>query len=361
VSTSRSEAAASDTVPPRDPLDLDALGAWLAARGLVGTLEVAQFPGGFSNLTYLVRVGDAEVVLRRPPPGASARGGHDMARECRLLERLAPVYPKAPRPIACCDDASVLGAPFYVMERVRGVVLRGAPPPEQSPPPDVVRTLSGRLVDDLAALHAIDAFAAGLADLGRPDGYVERQVRGWAERWARASTGDAPAMDRVAAWLDANRPTESGASIVHNDFKYDNVVLDPADLTRVVAVLDWEMATLGDPLMDLGTSLAYWIDPDDPPDLLGASLRNPTSLPGNLSRAEVVARYEASSGRPVERPEFHYAFGLFKVGVIAQQIYARYARGLATDARFAALADAVLGVSRLAERAIALRRVDRLG
>ena len=167
-------------------------------------------------------------------------------------------------------------------------------------------------------------------------------------------------MDRVAAWLDANRPNESGATVVHNDYKYDNVVLDASDLGRVVAVLDWEMATLGDPLLDLGTSLAYWTDPDDPPDLLGASLRNPTSLAGNLSRAEVVARYEHTRGQPVRDVSFHFAFGLFKVGVIAQQIYARHRRGLTADPRFGALLDAVRGVSWLAERAIELGRIDRL-
>ena len=346
------------TITPRDPLDLDALGAWLAAHGLVGELEVEQFPGGFSNLTYLVRAGDRELVLRRPPIGADVKGGHDVLREHRVLERLSARWPKAPRPVLACDDATVLGAPFYLMERVRGTILRGVP--RDPPPPATMRELSGRLVDGLAELHAIDPREAGLSELGKPEGYVERQVRGWGERWRRARTDDVPDMDRVAAWLDAHRPGESRAAVVHNDFKYDNVVLDPDDATRIVAVLDWEMATLGDPLMDLGTSLAYWTDPDDPPDPLGTSLRNPTALPGNLTRTEVIARYEAVSGRRVPDAPFYFAFGLFKLGVIAQQIYARHRRGLTTDARFAVLRDAVRGVSALAERAIERGRVDRL-
>ena len=344
-----------ETIPPRDPVDLDALGAWLAAHDVVGELEVTQFPGGFSNLTYLVRVGDRELVLRRPPLGADVKGGHDVLRECRLLERLSARYPKAPRPLLACDDAEVLGAPFYLMERVRGVILRGVP--DDPPPPETMRALSERLVDGLAELHAIDPREAGLGDVGRPEGYVARQVRGWGERWRRARTDDLPAMDRVAAWLDEHRPNESGAAVVHNDYKYDNVVLDPSDLGHVVAVLDWEMATVGDPLMDLGTSLAYWTDPDDPPGLLGTSLRNPTSLPGNLTRAEVVARY----GGDVPNVAFYFVFGLFKVGVIAQQIYARHKRGLTSDPRFAALLDAVHGVSWLAERAVELGRAERLG
>jgi aminoglycoside phosphotransferase (APT) family kinase protein len=231
-----------------------------------GALAVAQFGGGFSNLTYLVRAGERELVLRRPPRGVHAGTAHDVLREARLLLALRPAHARVPRVLALCDDAAVLGAPFYCMERVRGAILRGLPG-EPLPDAPTMRRLSEGFVDELAALHALDWEAAGLGALGRPDGYVERQVAGWSRRWAAARTGDVPSVDAAAAWLAAHRPPGRGAALIHNDFKYDNLVLDPADPGRVVAVLDWEMATLGDPLMDLGTSLGYWVDPDDPPAL----------------------------------------------------------------------------------------------
>ena len=223
-----------------------------------------------------------------------------------------------------------------------------------------MRGLAERLVEELAALHALDWRGAGLGELGRPEGYVERQVDGWSRRWLAARTGDVPGIERAAAWLAAHRPPPGGASIIHNDFKYDNLMLDPADLTRVVAVLDWEMATLGDPLMDLGTSLGYWVDPDDPPELraLGLGL---TAAPGNLSRVELVSRYTSISSRDVGDALYHYVFGLFKLAVVAQQIFARYVQGHTRDPRFAALDGAVRALGGMAERAITLGRIDRLG
>lgn len=347
--------------PVRDgeDLPLDRLEAFLRTvlPGRIDPVTVAQFPGGYSNLTYLVRCGAREYVLRRPPAGAAVRGGHDMLREHRLLSRLAPAYPKAPRPVAACEDPSVLGAPFYLMERVRGVILRR----HRSADSGVdVTALSASLVDTLAELHGVDLAAAGLSDLGRPQGYALRQVRGWIERWNASRTGQVPAVEAVARWLDDQQWPDAPPALVHNDFKYDNLVLDPGDLSRVRAVLDWEMATVGDPLLDLGTSLAYWVDADDAPAWREGALIDLTSRPGSLTRAEVALRWSRATGRGLEGLVAAYVFGLFKVAVIAQQIYARFQRGLTADPRFARLGDVVNACGETAQAAIARRRIDRL-
>jgi aminoglycoside phosphotransferase (APT) family kinase protein len=324
--------------PVRDGEQLDdaRLGAYLAAQlpDAAGPLVVEQFPHGHSNLTYLVRLGDRQLVLRRPPFGNRVKSAHDMGREYRILSRLCRAYPPAPCPVLLCEDEEILGAPFYLMERRRGVILRRPPPADGALPPETVRRLGESLVDNLAGLHGLDYQAAGLGDLGKPEGYVERQVTGWTRRYRDAQTDDVPALERAADWLVANRPGESGAALIHNDYKFDNLVLDPGDLTRVVAVLDWEMATLGDPLMDLGTTLGYWIEPADP-EPLRRHLVGPTTAPGSLSRREVAERYGRTTGRDVSNVLYYYVFGLFKVAVIAQQIYARYVRGATRDERFA--------------------------
>jgi aminoglycoside phosphotransferase (APT) family kinase protein len=346
-------------VRPGEELDTGRLSAFLRERSLTdGTaLEVQQFPGGYSNLTYLVRSGDREWVLRRPPAGAAVRGGHDMLREHRLLSRLAPVYAKAPRPVAACEDLSVLGAPFYLMERVRGVILRRHRPVET---PIHAGALSASLVDTLSELHAVDVEAAGLSDLGRPQGYALRQVRGWTERWSASRTGYVPAIEGAARWLNEQPWPDARPALVHNDFKYDNVVLDPDDLARVVAVLDWEMATVGDPLLDLGTSLAYWVDADDAPAWREGALSDLTARPGSLTRMEVAERWARTLGRGLDGLVAAYVFGLFKVAVIAQQIYARFQRGLTQDPRFGRLGAVVEACGETAEAAIARRRIDRL-
>jgi aminoglycoside phosphotransferase (APT) family kinase protein len=346
-------------VRPGEELDTGRLSAFLRERSLTdgGALEIEQFPGGYSNLTYLVRSGDREWVLRRPPAGAAVRGGHDMLREHRLLSRLAPVYRKAPRPVASCEDLSVLGAPFYLMERVRGVILRRHRPVAVSVD---VGALSASLVDTLCELHAVDVAAAGLADLGKPLGYAQRQVRGWTERWNVARTEEVPAVEVAARWLNEQPWPDGRPALVHNDFKYDNVVLDPDDLARVVAVLDWEMATVGDPLLDLGTSLAYWVDADDAPAWREGALIDLTSRPGSLTRAQVAERWAHALGRDLQGLVAAYVFGLFKVAVIAQQIYARFQRGLTQDPRFGRLGEVVAACGETAEAAIALRRIDRL-
>jgi len=341
-------------VRPGEELDVDALEAYLRERlpAAAGPLEVRQFPRGFSNLTYLVRAGGREMVLRRPPFGADVRGGHDEVREHRILAALHPVWEKVPRPVLCCDDPSVLGAPFYLMERVTGVVLRDRAPAGVTLDEATMRGVCLAAVDTLTELHAVDWRAAGLEGIGRPDGYVRRQVEGWTGRWRKAMTDEVREMDEAAAWLAANLPAEGVPAIIHNDFKYDNLVLDPADLTRVKAVLDWEMATLGDPLMDLGSTLAYWAEAGDPPEL---KMFGVTHLPGNLDREGVVARYAEKTGRDVSGIRFHHAYGLFKVGVIAQQIYARYVAGKTKDPRFAGLIHVVRAAGRMAAQVASQR------
>jgi aminoglycoside phosphotransferase (APT) family kinase protein len=352
-------------VRPGEELDVARLEAWLrkhAPGEWEAPLQVEQFPGGYSNLTYLVRAGATEWVLRRPPVGASIRTAHDMGREYRMLMRLRPVFPFVPRAIAGCEDPAVIGAPFYVMERVKGVVPRTRAALESLAPDEAsVRAIAHRLVETLAALHAVDWAAAGLADLGRPEGYVARQVRGWSERYVRARTDDLADVERAAGWLHEQPMADSGAAVVHNDFKFDNLVVDPGKPATILAVLDWEMATLGDPSMDLGTSLGYWVDRDDPRHWQQMVPGGVTLTPGMLSREEVVTAYETATGRTVERPVFLYVFGVFKVAVIAQQIYARYQQGLTRDPRFAGLGRVVAGCGEMACRAIDRGRIGRLG
>jgi aminoglycoside phosphotransferase (APT) family kinase protein len=243
------------------------------------------------------------------------------------------------------------------MERVKGVILRTKPPAGISLSPELLRRLSGSCIDNLAAIHRLDYAKAGLSDLGKLEGYVARQIRGWTQRYQNARTDDIPDLERVSAWLNANQPAESGVALIHNDYKYDNLVLDPEDLANIIAVLDWEMATIGDPLMDLGTTLGYWIEPDDPPEMQIFGL---TALPGNLNRAQLVERYSEASGRKILQIVFYYVFGLFKIAVIAQQIYHRYKQGLTQDKRFAPLAHVVRACGKMAALAMAKKRITRL-
>jgi len=337
-----------------EELDVAALARYLEGRveGVDGPLEVAQFPSGFSNLTYLLRSGSGEWVLRRPPHGTRPSSGHDMAREFRVLVGLRGRYPFAPDPIWLCEDASVIGAPFYLAKRLRGLILRRDYPAGIEPTPDLVRAQHEALVDALAALHAVDYRAAGLDGLGRPEGYVQRQLRGWAERYERARTDDVPEAGPVTRWLQDNAPAEGGAeaALVHNDYKLDNVVFDERDPRVLIGVLDWEMATIGDPRMDLGCSLAYWIEPGDPP-WLAATRTLPTHLPGSMSRGEIVERYARATGADVSRMDFFYTFGLFRLAAIAQQIYLRFVRGQTRDTRFAVLGEMVRSLLRAAEQA----------
>ena len=345
-------------VRPGEELDLGKLEPYLRRHlpGAGGPLAVEQFPHGHSNLTYLIRCGGNEWVLRRPPFGNVVKSAHDMGREYRVLSRLCEVYAPAPRPFCFCDDDSVLGAPFYVMERRRGVILRRALPPGLRLDPPAVRQLCLSFIDNLADLHRLDYRAAGLADLGKPEGYVARQVTGWTNRYRNAQTEEVPALERVMPWLSANVPAAGGAALIHNDYKYDNLALDPADLTRVVAVFDWEMATLGDPLSDLGSTLAYWVEATDAPALQEQAF-GPTLLPGSLTRRELAERYAARVGRGLPDLLSYYCFGLFKLAVIIQQIYARYVRGHTRDERFARMNERVAVTAQEAVRALDTGRI----
>jgi aminoglycoside phosphotransferase (APT) family kinase protein len=349
------------TVRAGQGFDAAALAAWLRPRiaGLEGEPELLQFGRGFSNLTYLVRFGARDLVVRRSPPGVNIKSAHDMGREFRILSALAPVWPKAPRPLAHCEEGSVIGTPFYVMDRVGGVILRARVPSGLVLDAPTMRRVSEATCDTLAEIHNLDWRAAGLGDLGKPEGYVERQVRGWAERYKKAKTDEVPQVDKLGAWLEEHRPPESGATLVHNDFKYDNVVLAP-DLARVLAVLDWEMATIGDPLMDLGTTLGYWIEPDDPP-VFQVTVFGPTNIAGNLTRVEFAERWSKATGRDASDVLFYYAFALFKLAVVAQQLYKRYVDGHTKEERYAVMIEGVRAVATAALVAIDKGRIDRLG
>lgn len=349
---------AAKAVRPGEELDLAKLTAWLARElpAVQPPLQVTQFPRGFSNLTYLVKgASGPELVLRRPPFGARAKAGHDMGREHRILTALAalppPGFPLAPKPLARCDDPSVLGAPFYAMERLQGVILRGnsleATIPEGLPP-ERKRALDEALIDALAALHLLDVTHPALAGMGKAEGYAARQVRGWTERYAAAKTDEIEAVDRIEAWLAAHLPGDSGAALLHNDYKFDNVLLDAADPTRLVGILDWEMSTVGDPLVDLGTTLAWWVEEGDSEPLKAFSV-GPSFAPGSLTRRQLAERWSARTGRDISGLSFHVAFSLFKNAVIAQQIYARWKLGLTKDERFGAL---IHGVKLLSEQAL---------
>ena len=308
---------------------------WLAGHvpGLRGTPRVTQYAGGASNWTYRLEYETHDLILRRPPAGTKAKSAHDMGREYRIQKGLKPAFPWVPEMIACCDDLAVLGCEFYVMERLPGLILRRNAPRDFVVTPASARALCVSLVDTLVALHQVDAAAAGLTALGRGPGYARRQVEGWSDRYRRARTWNVPRLDSVMDWLLARVPEDVGACVIHNDFRLDNVVLDPADLTRVVGVLDWEMATIGDPLMDLGAALAYWVQADDDP-FLRAVRRQPTHLPGMLRRQEVVAHYCARTGRRADNWAFYEVFGLFRLAAIVQQIYYRYHHGQTRNRAF---------------------------
>ncbi len=335
-------------VRQEDAFDVPAVAAWLReqeldaglAADLGGDPVVRQFSGGASNLTYLLRYPQHDLVLRRPPAGQKARGAHDMRREHTIQSRLRAAYPYVPRMVAFCDDQSVLGSDFYVMERVEGTILGRDLPPGLELSAEQVRRLCTGVLDRLVELHSVDAEGVGLGELGKGEGYVGRQVSGWSERFRRARTDDVGDFEDVMSWLEANQPGDVGSCVIHNDYRFDNVVLDE-DL-EVVAVLDWEMATLGDPLMDLGGALAYWVQADDD-EVFAQFRRQPTHLPGMLTRAEVVDYYTRRMGLSVtpEQWTFYEVFGLFRLAVIAQQIYYRYHHGQTTNEAFAMFLPAV--------------------
>ena len=353
-----------DTAPIRagEELDAAALEAYLRERLADvqpdlrlsdSRIEIEQFPGGHSNLTYLIRMGGGEFVLRRPPFGPVAPTAHDMPREYRLLAAIHPLFDLAPQPYLLCEDAAIIGVPFYLMERRRGVVIRREMPQGVEDSLELRRRISEAMIDALAALHAVDIYSSGLVNLGKPIGFVTRQVRGWAERWQRSKTSDVPELERVVAWLSDRIPPEPDpqagrpATLVHNDFKLDNVMLDGRAPSRIIAILDWEMCTVGDPLIDLGIALCYWAQKEDP-EARRESISPVTTEPGWLTREELAARYAARTGRDVSGIAFYEVFALFKVAVVLQQIYFRYVKGQTHDVRFKDFDRRVAGLARAA-------------
>ncbi len=314
--------------------------------GLSGDISIEQFPSGHSNLTYLIRIGDREMVLRRPPFGSKVRSAHDMGREYRILSGLYPVFPKVPRPLLFCEDESVIGAKFYVMERITGIILRRKVPEGLEIKPETASKLCENFVKTMAEIHAVDFEAAGLGDIGKPDGYLYRQVHGWSDRYYGSQTDDIEGVDRVISWLKDNLPESLPPTLVQNDYKYDNLVLDPQDITRIIGVLDWEMSTIGDPLTDLGVSLGYWVQEDDSPELQALAF-GPTMIPGSWTRQQIAARYAEITGRDISNIHYYTVFATFKIMVIIQQIYYRYARGLTKDERFAPLIQGVKILNRV--------------
>jgi aminoglycoside phosphotransferase (APT) family kinase protein len=337
-----------------EEIDAERIGDYLKAKvpEVSGDIEISQFPSGYSNLTYQVKAGNREMVLRRPPIGAKVDKGHDMEREYKVLSALHPVFPRCPRPLAYCGDAELIGAPFFIMEKMSGIILRKDLPPDLSLSREQARTLCENLTDALVEIHAIDMKATGLNSLGRPGGYVRRQVEGWSARYRKAKTADAPDCEALMAWLAENMPDDTAApTMVHNDYKMDNLVLEPRRPERITGILDWEMATFGDPLMDLGNSLAYWVNEHDP-EAMRMIRSMPTHLPGMLTRQEIVDRYGEKIGRDMNNFQYYYCFGLFRLAVIAQQIYNRYFHGLTRNKRFATLIFAVHALEKTALRSI---------
>jgi len=300
-------------------------------------IEIKQFPGGFSNLTYLLSSGDEKWVLRRPPFGSKVKSAHDMSREFKILSCLQSVFPYGPVPIHFCEDHNVIGCDFYLMNYIEGVVIRREYPAELQLGPDEIRQQLFNFFDVLGDLHSVDLKAAGLDNFGKPVGYVQRQVDGWCRRWADASTPDTVNCDVTMQWLQDNMPAESGkASVIHNDYKMDNVIFSAENPLQVIGVLDWEMATVGDPLMDLGCTLGYWVQKDDP-DFFREFRNMPSDIDGAPTRTEIIARFQQRTGLSVENFPFYFCFGLFRLAVIGQQIYYRYYHGLTQDQRFKAL------------------------
>jgi aminoglycoside phosphotransferase (APT) family kinase protein len=337
-----------------EELDLAKVGEFLrdSIPGLKGELMVKQFPSGFSNLTYLVKAENREMILRRPPFGKKPKSGHDMSREYRILKALKPVFRYCPEPLVYTEDPSVMGCPFYVMERINGLIIRKKLPEGMELDPKSARTLSENLIRVLCELHSVDYKKAGLGDFGKPEGYVRRQVEGWIGRYRDARTPDAPDYEDIMGWLTEKMPADTDRPcLIHNDYKFDNVVLNPRDPLEIIGILDWEMATLGDPLMDLGNSIAYWIEKDDPPNIQMVRMMA-TNIEGMLTRREQVALYGEIMGRPIHDFDFYFCFGLFRLAVIAQQIYYRFYHGQTKDERFKMLIGAVKILETVAKQVV---------
>ena len=333
---------------------------FLQENQLIGSIEselfVKQFTHGYSNLTYLLSIEDKEYVLRKPPIGAIKRG-HDMSREFKVQSAVQKEFSKVPKMFAYTDDAAVLGSEFYIMEKVEGIILNFKEAKKRDIPANDYKTIANAWLDTFTELHQLDYDAIGLTNLGKPEGYVERQVTNWGKQYLKAATKDVPSAEKVMQWMQENQPKNYQHCLIHNDYKYDNVVFKDNSWKEITAVLDWEMATLGDPLMDLGTSLGYWTLASDH-DFIKQGIPSPTIFEGNPMRSEIVASYAKKSGRDIHNMVFYYAFGLFKIAVIAQQIYYRYSKGLTSDPRFANLDKAAELCCNLALKSIKTNSID---
>ena len=309
-----------------EELDIQKVDRWLRQHlpDLAQELpEVTQYSGGASNWTYHLKYANHDLILRRPPAGTKAKGAHDMVREYNIQKQLKAVYPAVPEMIALCQDDAIIGCEFYIMRRIEGIIPRANLPKELTMTKDEVHTLCTNTLDQLIALHQVDYRAAGLESIGKGSGYCKRQVDGWSGRYEKVKTWNVPSYKGIRKWLVDHTPEDSATCVIHNDWRFDNVVLDPAQPTKVIGVLDWEMATLGDPLMELGNVLAYWIQSNDD-IILRKMRRQPTHLPGMLTRSEVVDYYQQRTGVEIKNWAFYEVAGLFRVAVIAQQIYYRY-------------------------------------
>jgi len=333
---------------------------FLQENHLIGSIEskifVKQFTHGYSNLTYLLSIENKEYVLRKPPIGAIKRG-HDMSREFKVQSAVQKEFSKVPKMFAYTDDAAVLGSEFYIMEKVEGIILNFKEAKKRDIPANDYKTIANAWLDTFTELHQLDYDTIGLTNLGKPDGYVERQVTNWGKQYLKAATKDVPSAEKVMQWMQENQPKNYQHCLIHNDYKYDNVVFKDNSWKEITAVLDWEMATLGDPLMDLGTSLGYWTLASDH-DFVKQGIPSPTIFEGNPMRSEIVASYAKKSGRDIHNMVFYYAFGLFKIAVIAQQIYYRYSKGLTSDPRFANLDKAAELCCNLALKSIKTNSID---
>ena len=349
-------------VRPGEELNVQNVKEFLADKGLVDSiaseLVTHQFSNGYSNLTYLLQIEGKEYVLRRPPFNAPKRG-HDMGREYRVLKHLNPIFEKTPKVFIYTEDERVIGAPFYLMEKVEGEILSAKAAFKRQVSPEEFQMISNTWLDTFVAFHEIDYKAAGLADLGKPEGYVNRQVMNWGKQYLAAATDDVPEAQKVMAWMETHQPQKYDHSLIHNDFKYDNVVFSDSSWKNISAILDWEMCTLGDPLMDLGTSLGYWTTNDDA-EFMKQGLPSPTVMKGNPSRSEIVHQYALKSSRSIDHLVFYYTYGLFKIAVIAQQIYYRYRYGHTSDPKFANLNKAAALCCKTAWRAIQNNKIDNL-
>jgi len=327
-------------------------------NSLENSIEIDSFSNGYSNLTYLISTDSRKLVLRRPPEGAIKRG-HDMGREYNVLSNLISEFKQIPEVYCFCDNPETIGAPFYIMEKVDGIILTENEAKQRIISPKEYEKISTIWLDTFIKLHAVDYKRAGLQSLGKPDNYIERQVTNWGKQYIKAATEDIPEALKIINWMNENQPKKHDSCLIHNDYKYDNVIFNDSTWSEINAVLDWEMCTIGDPLMDLGTSLAYWTTNEDGPIII-KNFPSPTNQKGNPSRQEIVDQYALKSGRSINNLVFYYAFGLFKIAVIVQQIYYRYDKGMTQNKKFSKLNEAARFFCIMAWQAIQNKRIDRL-